>query len=260
MAVDTDAIVVGEMLTEAYRMAGVLLAAGQGISPSEQAEALRSCNMMINGWKIERLLIIYFKRTVVDIVTDQKEYSVGPGQDFDVERVEKIPMTGYLVNSGQTEAELPMQVVLTYEQYQAIISKNITSSYPLVFYYQALVQGDPGTVPYGKAILWPVPNQTGRIAIYTPATLNAFETFDQIVYMPKGYQEMLAYNMAIRVHSRYPKAPWDARTVLEQARAYKERVKNMQLTPILIGSDAGALGPGQYPRGYYDARTWNPLE
>lgn len=257
---DTDAIVLLDMFTQAYRMAGVLKAAGQGLSPSDKSEALLTCNMMINGWKIERLLTIYYKRTVCPVINGQKEYSVGPGLDFDVQRMEKFCGAGYLVNSGQTEAELPMQVAVSFQQYQTIISKNITSTYPLFLYYLPLVPGEPGQAPYGQVILWPVPNQDGRIAIYTQATLDMFSTADEIVYMPKGYQEMLTYNLAVRVHQRYPNATWDGQTIIRFAQTYKERVKNQQLQPILMGSDNGALGPGQYPRGYYDARTWNPYE
>lgn len=259
MPEDTDAIQPSKMYEQAYRMAGALKHPGQGISPSESAEARLVCNMMINGMKIERLLVVYYKRTLVEFFEGQKDYSVGPGQDFDLQRVEKIPAVGYVLNPGtQTEAEIPVMVVLDFSQYQRIIAKNTQSTWPLVFYYKALVEGLPGNVPYGQATLWPFPSQDGTLAIYSPTTLDEFQASDEPVYMPKGYQEMITYNLAVRVHQRYPEKPWDAATVREMASFYKERVKNMQMTPILMTSDAGALGGTTRPPTYGFPKTWTP--
>ncbi len=257
----TDAIVVSDMMEQSYRKAGALKNPGQGISPSEKKEGLLLANMMINGWKIERLLFIYVKRTEVPFVSGQKDYSVGPGQDFDIERVEKFLGVGYVQHPGEVQqnAEIPMMLVQDFQQYQSIIAKLTGSTQPLLLYYKALVPSAiPGNVPYGQATLWPVPNQDGALAIYTPATLDSFETYDQIVYMPEGYQEMFVYNLAIRVHENYPDKKWDGRSVTNHAEFYKQRVKNMQLTPIFIGSDPGALGGRQYPAWYGYPKTWTP--
>lgn len=257
----TDAIVAGSMFEQAYRMAGALKHPGQGISPSEAKEATLITNMMINGWKIERLLFIYTKRTEVPFYSGKKDYSVGPGQDFDVERVEKFLGVGYVQYPGQVEqnSEIPMMLVVDFQQYQGIIAKLTGSTQPLLLYYKALVPSAiPGNVPYGEATLWPVPNLDGSLAIYTPATLDSFDTPDQIVYMPEGYQEMLTYNLAVRVHQRYPNNSWDGQTVMDMAEFYKQRVKNMQITPILMGSDAGALGGTAHPYWYGFPKTWTP--
>lgn len=257
--VDTDAIVVGKMLEQAYRKAGALKHPGQGISASESAEAMLICNMMINGWKIERLLIVYVQRKLVSFFAGQQNYSVGPGQDFDVERVEKIPAAGYILNPGETtESEIPMMVVLTYEQYERIIAKLTGSNQPLIMYYKALVEAIPGNVPYGQATLWPVPNADGTMAIYIPRTLDGFDDPSQIAYMPKGYQEMFVYNLAIRIHENYPEKKWDERRVETAAAFYKDRVKNMQLTPILAFSDSAALAGTSHPYWYGYPKTWTP--
>ncbi len=257
--IDSDAIVVGTMLAQAYRKAGALKHPGQGISSSETAEAMTICNMMINGWKIERLLIIYTQRKVVPFYNGQQDYSVGPGQDFDVERVEKIPAAGYVLNNGETtESEISIMMVLDYSQYQRVIAKKTGSTQPLVFYYKALVPGLPGNVPYGEATLWPIPTADGYLAIYIPRTLDGFENADEVVYMPKGYQEMFVYNLAVRIHENYPDKKWDGARVTTAASFYKDRVKNMQLTPLLAASDPGALGGNTRPSTYGYPKLWTP--
>jgi hypothetical protein len=218
------------LLNQAYRLSGALKNPGMGISPSESQEALDCLNWMIDGMKIENLMIVLYLRTYQTVQTNKQTYSVGPGQDFDIERPEKIHSAGYILQ-GQTtsEAELPMEVLLNYTQYAGFVAKNVGSSIPLALYYQA-------TLPYGTVTLWPVPNTTSQIVLYTQATLEQFLTINDPIVVPQGYMEMLVYNLAVRIHQRYPDRPWDA-SVFEMATFYKERVKNQQLTPIFINSD-----------------------
>jgi hypothetical protein len=143
-----------------------------------------------------------------------------------------------------------MQIILDYGQWAAFVAKNVQSSIPLVLYYQA-------TLPYGTATLWPIPNaDTTQVALYTQSTLEQFLTVNDPVYMPMGYYEMLMYQLAIRVHQRYPDKMMDP-SVSAMATFYKERVKNQQLTPVYIESDQAVLDRrGQYYGGY--PRAWVP--
>jgi hypothetical protein len=73
--------ILSQLLYHAYRMAGALANPGMGISPSESAEGLDLVNFMIEGWKIENLLIVQYLRTYQQIVTGQQEYLVGPNHN-----------------------------------------------------------------------------------------------------------------------------------------------------------------------------------
>lgn len=239
-----------QLAEQAYRMAQALKHPGQGISNSESQEALDITNHMVDGWAIENLLIIFYIRTVVTVAVGQKDYGVGPGQDFDIQRPEKIHTAGFILQPDtQNEAEIPMQVVLTYEDYARQVVKNTQSNIPLVLYYRA-------TLPYGTATLWPVPNIVSKIALYTQGAFQEFLNIDDPLVAPKGYREMLMYNLAVRVHQRYPQKPMDP-TVLPMATYYKERVKNQQITPIYMGSDRAVLSRQNPVSGIYP-KTWNP--
>lgn len=239
-----------QIIEQAYRMAGALKHPGQGISNSESQEGLDIFNMLTDGLKIENLLVIFYIRTVVDCLTGQKDYGVGPGQNWDIERPEKIHTAGFIVQPDtQNESEIPMQILLTYQDYAMEVVKSTRSTIPLVLYYQA-------TLPYGTGTIWPVASIDSKIALYTQGAFQEIQNIDYELVVPKGWKEMLLYQMAVRVHQRYPNKPMDP-TVLSMSTFYKERVKNQQLTPIYMGSDQAVLNrrfgyTGSFPK------TWTP--
>lgn len=252
-----NTFVVSQMLYRAYRMANGLQVAGQGISPSESLEGLDVLNAMIDGWKIENLLVNYYIRYIFPLSSGKKDYSVGPGGDFSMERLEKIHAAGFILQLGQTgESEIPIQVILDYTQYASEVAKNVTSSYPLVLYYQPSYQSNGlGTVTF-----WPVPNQTpASVALYNQAVLQEFTTVDDPVWMPKGYREMLQYNLAVRINQMppYNKKPMHP-TIYQMAEYYKMRVKQQQITPILMSSDPAVLGRAGTPWRGGLPKAWTP--
>ncbi len=245
-----NTFLVSDMLEQGYRMAGALLHPGQGISPSESAEGLGIANSMIDGMKIEGLLIIFTRRTLQTMNIGQKDYGVGPGQDFDIPRPPKIHRAGFIIGTEPGDAEIPMDVLLTFEQYAEFTVKNTGCGVPLAFYYQ-------GSVPYGTFTVWPVPNLVSQIAVYTPVVLSEFSTVDDAMEMPYGYREMLEYNLAVRVHQRYPGKAMDP-SVRAMAVETKARVKNNQWTPLFIGSDKAAMQENRRSWCGGTPKAWTP--
>lgn len=243
---------------QAYRMGGGLSMAGQGINPSEQQEILDITNHFVDGLKLEALFCQFLIRTVVAVTTNKYVYSVGPGQDWDIERPEKINTAGFILNygQGQTESELPMRVIVSYEQYAEFVAKQVTSSFPLVLYYQA-------TTPYGSGTVWPVPSVDSAsssgayVALYTPGYMQEFNTLDDPIVVPHGYREFMMYNLAIRIHQRppYSKQPMD-QSVRDMAALYKSRIQNAQITPLLALPDEAALSP--LPGISQPVKAWTP--
>jgi hypothetical protein len=182
----------------------------------------------------------------------QSAYSVGPGQDWDLERPEKILAASFIVEGvpDSTSAEIQMEIVWNYERWQEIITKQVQSTYPLALYYQA-------AAPYGVARLWPVPNFSPQnVAIYTEQLLSEFVTVDDNVIMRDGWREMMMYNLALKIHQTYPKGIMDA-SVPIMAKETKDRVKAAQWTPLYVGCDEGARqnsgsrnGLAGYPRTF----------
>ena len=251
---------VADVIYRAARMARALKHPGQGVSvPSESTEFLGILNAMVDGWKAESLMVPYTNRTIFNITANQKVYGVGPGQDWGIssdgstpfENPEKIERAGFLIPGSSTPTELPMYIILTYEEYAAYIIKDVTSNYPLVLYFQA-------SNPYGSATLFPVPNINGQVAIYTPQWLSEFQTFDDIIYCRAGVREALMYNLAVAINEVFPERAMAA-SVYQKAEEYKRRVKVNQYTPAPIHSDDGARqnsASNEYTGGY--PRMWTP--
>lgn len=247
-------VMVSDLAYRAYRMARALKHPGQGLSQSESAEALQILNSMVDGFKAERLMVEYERRTIQDMHIGQKSYGVGPGQDFDLERPERIDGAGFIVpgNGDQIAsppAEIPMEIYYSFEQYQRVIVKDVQSQYPLILYYNA-------AAPYGQVLVWPVPNIEGQIAIYTPQLLSEFQTLDVPFYARDGVREMIQYNLAMAVHEHYPEKQI-APSIELKAMQYKGRVKANQFVPLYIKSDDGANQGnsrqpwwGGYPKTY----------
>lgn len=258
---------VSDMAYEAYRMGGGLKMAKQGLSPSEQQEILDILNHMVDGWGIENLMFLFTMRTVVSVSAGKYIYSVGPGGDWDIEVPNKINTAGFILqkDQGQSESELQMTIITSYQQYAEFVAKKVQASFPLVLYYQLTMGGNPqsGPVsPFGSATLWPVPsadsasNQGAYVALYTPGRVQEFTSFDDVLCVPKGWREMIMYNLAIRVHQRppYNKQPMDP-SVEKMAILYKSRVMDQQITPLLAYPDQAVRGermlqPSQPPRAW----------
>ena len=250
---------IGQICTQALRLAGALKQPGQQPSPSEQQEALDVLSHWTDGLKLENLLIQFLIRTVFPVFIGKSVYGVGPGQDWDIERPEKINTASFLLNTGtQTEAELGMFVVTSYQQWAALIAKRVTSSIPLYLYYQAT----PGT---GTATVWPVPSvdsvQAGGsdVVLYTPGTMQEFLTWEDQVITPKGYREMIMYNLAVAIHERppYNMRPM-APSVERMAQFTKDRVMAGQVTPVLAFPDEACLSSPRAGQFWSQPKAWTP--
>lgn len=247
------------VVQQAYRKAGGLLHPGQGINASEQSEILDITNAMIDGLKLEALFIEFFIRTVFQVVAGQYEYAVGPGQQWDIERWEKINSAGFIIEYGQSESEIRMYVVADYSEYQSIVAKLTQSTIPLLLYYQA-------TLPYGTATLWPVPNasstdQSGaRVAIYSPGMMQEFSSLDDPFVVAHGYREFFIYELATRIHEMPPyNKQIMSPSVTQRAILYKERIRDAQLTPLYASSDRAALAPG-FNGILQPPKAWSPYD
>lgn len=232
-----------DIATQAYRLAGGLLLAGQGINPSEQAEILDITNHMVDGLGLEALMWLFTIRTVFEIQANKYIYSIGPGADWDMEVPNKITNAGFIIQrgEGQTESELPMYCVGSFEEYQNIVAKLTQSSYPLVLYFQLTIGAGS---QYGSVTVWPVPNQDSDsgagawISVYSPGRVQEFQTLDDPIVTPKGWREFLIYELATKIHERPPYSKQVmAPSVEMRAREYKDRIKDMQLTPLFAIAD-----------------------
>jgi len=255
-----------DTLSQAYRMAGVLKAAGRGISPEEQVEGQGIANSMFDGLRAQRCFVYQVLRTEFDFEIGEQDYTIGSaefGADWILpDKPETVFGAGVLIpGTGGSPAEIPMEKVLEHVQWKAIVCKQVGSAIPRVIYYR--VANDLVSPPDPRlaiASLWPVPSADGSLVIYTPALLSEIVDLMNPVYYPHGgYREFVEYQLAVNVHDRYPDAKMNP-AIEVRAREYKARVMAANWTPQLITCDDGALSRSGSNSGrrWYDARTWTP--
>lgn len=243
-----------DVLTQCYRKAGVLKAAGRGISGSQQEEGLHVVNAIIDGLKIEDFFFYQILRNVFPVFAAQKDYTVGDaalGADWVIERPEKVIRTGVLVSGGI--AEIPIQTVTSFEQYRKITVKDLQSTLPMVHWYQA-------SLPLGTSTLWPVPltDVAAQVVLYTPQTVQEFTAVDAEYIVPKGYREFFECEGAVKVHDGYPEAKM-LPGVEKRAIECKSRIKAAQFRPAYMKSDPAVLRPSSAfgTGGPFNGRTLN---
>ncbi len=240
-----------EPMTQSYRLAGGLLAAGRGINGSQQDEGLHVYNAILDGLKIERLFWPEVRRTVMPVTQGNRDYSVGALVDnanWVIERPENILRSGYLIPGSVTETEVPMYVCRSYVDYQQITNKGVVSSLSWVLYYKA-------TLPTGTATIWPVPSQNFNVAIYTPGYVDEFTDVMATVLWPKGWREFIEYNGAVALHDRNPL--WKmSPTVEARAQMWKARVAAATWKPMPMRSDPAALARPDAVGYWWGAREW----
>lgn len=240
-----------EVATQMYRKARVIKHAGQGMSGSEQSEGLHVINALIDGLKIERLMFYQMIRTLFDAVAGQADYAVGAlgdGANWEIERPEKIYGAGYIVPGSVTQTEIPMRVLQSFTEYQAIVNKQTRSTLSWVMYYRA-------TLPTGTATLWPVPSADFQTTLYTPGTVSEFSDLMQDVLFPDGYREFLEYAGAMAVHDLYPENAISPR-IERMAIEYKARIKVNQFTPTYMRADAAAMARPDRQGSWWGAREY----
>ena len=245
------------------RMAGIIKRVGQLPAASDYIEALHAANSLLDYFKIERYMVYRVIRTEVPYSIAQKDYTVGVGGNWTIERPEQILRAGFFVaGSTASPSELPMLVVHDFTEYQQIVVKLVKSNYPRVLYYQPTLFGSDPTKPLGTATLYPVPSANGTIAIYTIGTVDEFHSIDDCVLWPKGWRRMFEYNCAVELNDRHPELAQEMNaSVRATAIETKGTIKAAQQTPLYIRSDPAVLvqNPrGSRPWSSTDPRGWTP--
>jgi hypothetical protein len=202
-------IQVRDILYNGFRIAGILLGAGQSYSVDDEPEGLNALNGMLNTWKAQRLTVFAILRTLFTMIpgkgSEANPYIIGLDTgtgssgipDIVIERPEKIEYASYVLQTNPT-VEVPLEIVND-QQWQAVAPKDLTGPIPSLLYYRP-------TVPNGRLILWVVPTEANQLALYTWQTVNEFATVTDPVILPPAYREAIEYNLALRLATRYPEA------------------------------------------------------
>lgn len=209
-----------DLIKRALRLIGQL-GPGRGPGAAELADAFLVLNSMIEQWNNERLNIFQIRVDTYPLTGLQQTYTIGPGAaDFNTDRPARIERATVLIlNNPAQPLELPMEL-LTFDGWKRIPIKAIQASFPLKVYYDL-------AFPIGNLNFWPIPTVVNDFNLYTWQQLAQFAGTADTVSFPPGYQDAIAYNLAVKLAPEWGK-PLRADVAAEAIRL-KNSLKRMNV-------------------------------
>jgi hypothetical protein len=192
---------------------------------------------MLSQWNTKRWLIWH----LIDAsctTTGAMSYSVGPGCDFNVPRVDRLEAAFFrqYVSGvpGQNYVDYPLNILQAREDYNLIALKELTSWPQAVFF-------DAG---YPTGLVYPVPiplqNGTYELHLTLKDTLVQFASYTQSINLPQEYVEAIWTNLTIRLCAIYPGAVLTpvieglAKASVSTLRMANTQIPKLQMPRIMI--------------------------
>lgn len=189
-----------DLITFALKAAGIL-GVGQTALAEDNTDAFSALNGMMGQWNTKRWLIYHLLDLSV-VTTGAMSYSVGPGCDFDVPRVDRLEAAFFrqFVSGvpGQTYVDYPLDILQSREDYNEIALKELTS-WPQAVFFDS---GNPSGTVYPVPI--PLQNATYELHLTIKEHLPQFASYVQSVNLPDEYIEAIWTNLTVRLCGIYP--------------------------------------------------------
>lgn len=179
-----------QIITSALLKAGIV-GIDEAIEQPVLNEALNDANDFLAQINHNRGLVYHLKEYSF-VSTGAQSYTVGAGQDFDInprpDRLEYIFLRQLIPSQGQ-QIDWPMDIIPAYENYASITLKTLGTFAWSAFY-------DSG-FPIGKLLPWPVPQASiYELHILVKETLQRFGSLQEKVNLPPEYVPALKWNLA----------------------------------------------------------------
>ena len=233
-----------DSIKRSLRLLGVK-ASGENLSSEEANDAFEALNAMIDGFNNQSLMIHNLETVTATLSAGTGSYTIGPGGTIDTvrpQRIENAYCFEYL-----SDNDWPMEIINN-EQYSRIWDKAIETTYPCFLYYES-------SYPLGTIKVYPVPSAATVLNMQVWNQLTAFASTASTIALPPGYEDLIVYNLAVRIAPEYGVEP--SPTVQSIARDSITRVKilNNKNSPVVrspmrnIGSRDGGFND---IRGYFN--------
>lgn len=160
------------------------------------------------------------------------EYTLGPTGDWVVARpmrIENAVLIAYASHEGdQIVANnntmfLPLDRV-NYADYSSIIVRKLQTTWPTVVY-------DTGTYPNRTLKFWPVPQQTLDVELWLWEPLATYDTIDQELNLPPGYERYLILKLAMELAPEFGKTVTD--TLMATLFEAENNIKTLNQMPTI---------------------------
>jgi hypothetical protein len=220
-----------EMISASARLIGVL-APGESLTASEATDGLATLNRMLGGMSNDGLVIhAITEETPLTLTSGDGSYTLGASGDITTRPMSIEEAT---LRNGSIDTELK---AMTSTEYAAITDKTI-QGVPERYY-------DDGGYTQRTIKLYPVPNSSSyKLCLWTKRALTEISTLDTSVSLPPGYEEMLVYNLAVRLSPEYGRpVPAEVAAIAMESKA---NIKSQNHRSMLLRCDEGLTGSGGF--------------
>ena len=217
------------LITRSMRLATVI---GKGETPDddEAADGLVALNSMMDSLSTERLQAYYIVEETLTLSAGTATYTMGASGDLNTTRPTRIEDACFIrYNFIDTPLEL-----LNFEGHAAIVDKTTQSNIPQYLFPD--MQN-----PLARLTFWPTPSSAAAVAhIFSWKQLQQFATLTTALALPPGYEEMIAFNLAVRWAGPEfgQKVPDEVRALAVMSKANIER---MNAPAPIMRSEAGVM-------------------
>jgi hypothetical protein len=186
----------GDLITFTLRAAGV-----NGVGQTPMAEdsntGLDLLRMLMAQWQRKRWLI-WNEQEVSVVSTGSQFYTIGPGQDFDTARPDKIHAAWCRMQpfAGPNPVDIPLTIIEAKEDWAGISIKDLKSLPAAVFY--------DSSFPIGQVTFWPVPIAAHyEMHLVVKASLPVYTTLFDPLGVPDEYLEAMMWSLCVRLQMAY---------------------------------------------------------
>lgn len=255
---------VRDLVTDSLRLIGVI-ASGETPSASEMSDSVRSLRRMLQTMSIQGLLASPDDREVFLTTPGKSQYTFGPTGDFNTSKPSKVlrvnhttptvnvimtdPGTPYdpgdplatppipetpavdptYVTEVLANLEIPVEIIPNVDRWAELSLKTTPSTIVTHVFIE-------DTAPLMTLNVWPVPSIQAALVLYSQKSLDQVVDADTVIQLPEGYEEMIVYNLAIRLAPEFGKQIDSM--IMQTAMETKAAVKIKNAKPVIMKSDA----------------------
>lgn len=234
-------------ITQALQEIGVL-AGGEVATATDLQDALAITRRMVDALGADALALHRIVRTAKTLTVAQRDYTIGPGGDFDLVRPLWIDHAGYIWDTSATDPiEIPVRV-LTEQEWARVALKTLDVQPVTALYYDKRFDANSR----GLITTYPtVTVATAQLVLYTPEAVTGFASLDTLYTFPPACEDAWHYELSARLLRPFSRPPDPD---LERARgAAWQRVKTSNLRPFELRVDPALRGEtrGSSRSGFY---------
>lgn len=193
-----------------------VLGKGETLDADDAQNGLSELNDIISSDSVDTAMIFTEERESFALTASQASYTIGSGGDFNTAR--PVDITSAFVRIAGTD--YPLQIEGS-KEYANITDKDETG-YPAFLFYDA-------NYPLGNIILYPEPNTTATLHIYSLKPLTGFATLDTVFSFPPEYSKYFKNELAVNWAAEFEReASFDVKKAAAKAagRIKKQNTRN----------------------------------